>query len=155
MSTKPEIARSTSERLRESGLGSDISFLLARANALSVAAGNAALAPFGLKVRSFSVLALAAGDVRPTQRDLSEFLRLDPSQVVALIDELEKRGLVERRPDPADRRANVVVATDEGRALHTAASAATSAAERVLHGDVDEEDRRRLADLLGRIAYPR
>lgn len=154
MSTKPEIARSTSERLRESGFGADISFLLARANALSVAAGNAALAPFGLKVRSFSVLALSVGDVRPTQRDLSEFLRLDPSQVVALIDELEKRGLVERRPDPADRRANVVVATDEGRALYATASAATSAAERDLHGGVDEADRRRLADLLGRIAYP-
>src|SRR6478752_5546794 len=155
MSTKPEIARSTSERLRESGLGSDISFLLARANALSVAAGNAALAPFGLKVRSFSVLALVVGDVRPTQRDLSEFLRLDPSQVVALIDDLEKRGLVERRPDPADRRANVVVATAEGRALHASAAVATAAAERALHGDVDDADRRRLADLLGRIAYPR
>lgn len=155
MSTRPETAGAASDRLSESGLGSDISFLLARANALSVTAGNAALAPFGLKVRSFSVLALSVGDARPTQRDLSEFLRLDPSQVVALIDELEKRGLVERRPDPADRRANVVVATDEGRALHASAAAAAGAAERALHGDVDEADRRRLAELLRRIAYPR
>lgn len=152
--TPSETARSASDRLRESGLGTDISFLLARANALSVAAGNAALAPFGLKVRSFSVLALSAGEVRPTQRDLSEFLRLDPSQVVALIDELEKRGLVERRPDPADRRANVVNATDEGRALHDRAAAATKAAERSLHGELGEADRRVLADMLARIAYP-
>lgn len=152
--TPSETARSASDRLRESGLGTDVSFLLARANALSVAAGNAALAPFGLKVRSFSVLALSAGEVRPTQRDLSEFLRLDPSQVVALIDELEKRGLVERRPDPADRRANVVIATDEGRALHDRAAAATKAAERSLHGELDEADRRVLAEMLARIAYP-
>ncbi|QIG41146.1 winged helix-turn-helix transcriptional regulator [Microbacterium sp. 4R-513] len=149
-----ETARSASDRLRESGLGTDLSFLLARANALSVAAGNAALAPFGLKVRSFSVLALSVGEVRPTQRDLSEFLRLDPSQVVALVDELEKRKLVERRPDPADRRANVVVATAEGRALHDRAASATKAAERSLHGELGEDDRRLLAGLLARVAYP-
>ncbi|WP_133541564.1 MarR family winged helix-turn-helix transcriptional regulator [Microbacterium sp. BK668] len=152
--TPSDTARAASDRLRESDLGTDVSFLLARANALSVSAGNAALAPFGLKVRSFSVLALSAGEVRPTQRDLSEFLRLDPSQVVALVDELEKRGLVERRPDPADRRANVVVATEEGRSLHVQAAAATRAAERSLHGDLAAPDRRVLADLLARIAYP-
>lgn len=142
------------DRLRESDFGSDISFLLARANALSVAAANAALAEEGLKVRSFSVLALAVRDARPTQRELSEFLRLDPSQVVALVDELEARGLVERQPDPADRRANVVVATPQGREVHARAAAATEAAERALHGDLSEADRRTLGDLLSRIAYP-
>ncbi|WP_345800791.1 MarR family winged helix-turn-helix transcriptional regulator [Microbacterium sp. AZCO] len=147
-------ASAATDRLRESDFGRDVSFLLARANALSVAAGNAALADLGLKVRSFSVLALAAGDVRPTQRDLSEFLRLDPSQVVALVDQLEKRGLVARTPDPADRRANVVVATDEGRALHARAVRAARAAERDLHGDVSEDERTILIGLLARIAYP-
>ena len=83
----------------------DLSFLLARANALSLAAGNAALAQHGLRVRSYSVLALAAGDARPSQRELAEFLRLDPSQVVALVDDLQARGLVgASRIRPIDAR---------------------------------------------------
>ena len=86
--------------MRRSVRGStdDLSFLLARANALSLAAGNAALAQHGLRARSYSVLALAAGDARPSQRELAELLRLDPSQVVALVDDLQRRGLVAASP---------------------------------------------------------
>ncbi|MDQ2698388.1 MAG: MarR family transcriptional regulator, partial [Actinomycetota bacterium] len=47
------------QRRGASPLNDDVSFLLARANALSLAAGNAALAVYGLRVRSYSVLALA------------------------------------------------------------------------------------------------
>src|SRR5665811_2023376 len=84
------------ERMRHAALTEDLSFLLARANALSLAAGNAALAEYGLRVRSYSVLALAVDDMRPSQRDLAAFLRLDPSQVVSLVDDLQRRGLVQR-----------------------------------------------------------
>lgn len=140
-------------RLRDGALGADLSFLLARANAVSLAQGNRALAEFGLKVRSFSVLALASTDPGPSQRELSEFLRLDPSQIVALVDDLQSRGLVQRRPDPNDRRANVVVATDAGRALYAQAGAATQTAERSAHAALDLDERRILTDLLRRIAY--
>lgn len=132
----------------------DLSFLLARANALSLAAGNAALSQHGLRVRSYSVLALAAGSARPSQRELAELLRLDPSQVVALVDELQSRGLVVREPDPVDRRANVVVATDLGRSVHAEASADARAAEAALHADLSDADRRRLTELLRRMAFP-
>lgn len=135
-------------------LQDDLSFLLARANALSLAAGNVALSPHDLRVRSYSVLALAAGSGRPSQRELAEFLRLDPSQVVALVDDLQARGLVAREPDPRDRRANVVVATAQGRALHAAASESARAAERELHSDLSDIERDQLADLLRRLAFP-
>jgi DNA-binding MarR family transcriptional regulator len=134
-------------------LQGDLSFLLARANALSLAAGNAALAAHGLKARSYSVLAVAVEGTRPTQREIAAFLRLDPSQVVSLVDDLQRRGLVERRPDPADRRANVVIATDEGRTLHAAASAAARGAEAVQHAALSDEERAQLAALLRRIAF--
>jgi len=143
-----------SDRLRASSLGDDVSFLLARANALSIAAANAALAEFGLKARSYSVLSLAVAGTRPSQRELSEFLRLDPSQVVALVDELERRALVAREPDPCDRRAKVIVATPEGRETFARAQLATGAAERALHADLSEDEREQLADMLRRIAYP-
>ncbi|MDQ1129623.1 MarR family winged helix-turn-helix transcriptional regulator [Microbacterium sp. SORGH_AS_0888] len=124
-------------RLWASTVGSDTSFLLARANALSLQRITRTLAPWDLKVRSYSVLALAAADVRPTQRELSEFLQLDPSQIVALIDALETRGLVTREPDPNDRRANILMCTDAGRVLHAEAQAAVALAESELFEGID------------------
>lgn len=140
--------------LRSSVLSEDLSFLLARANAISLAEGNAALAEHGLKARSYSVLALAASDARPSQRELAEFLRLDPSQVVSLVDDLETRGLVERRPDPADRRAKVVVATEAGQALAAAARQSARSAEERVHAQLSAEDRRVLTALLRTLAFP-
>ncbi|PZV99028.1 DNA-binding transcriptional regulator, MarR family [Micromonospora phaseoli] len=142
------------DALRDSVLGGDLVFLLARANALMLAAANAALAEHGLKARSYSVLALAADGARPTQRELAEFLRLDPSQIVALVDGLEKRQLIERRTDPADRRANVLVATDAGRALFARAQESARAVELGLLATVTPEEHERLADLLRLLAFP-
>src|SRR5690606_31144169 len=107
-------AADAARRLSGAPLVDQTSFLLARANARSLALGNAALVGLGLRVRSYSVLALVGGDERPSQRELATFLSLDPSQVVALVDDLEARGLVERVADPRDRRANVVRATPQG-----------------------------------------
>lgn len=131
----------------------DLSFLIARANAQSIAAGNAALAEFGLKVRSYSVLTLAAAEPRPSQREIAEFLRLDPSQVVALVDELQRAGLATREPDPRDRRANVIGVTPDGRDLQGRAQRALARAERELHADLTDAERTMLADLLRKTAF--
>lgn len=143
-----------SSGLRASVLTDDLSFLLARANAIALAAGNASLAEHGLKARSYSVLALAAGEARPSQRELAEFLRLDPSQVVSLVDDLQSRGLVERRPDPADRRANVVVATEAGRALAATARESARSAEERVHAQLTPGERQSLTALLRALAFP-
>jgi DNA-binding MarR family transcriptional regulator len=143
-----------SGRLEQSVLTEDASFLLARANALALAAGNEALAEHGLKVRSYAVLALAVEETRPSQRELAEFLRLDPSQVVSLVDDLQRRGLVAREPDPTDRRANVVVATGAGRALHERAREAAQSAQRRLHAALSAAQRAQLAELLRLLAFP-
>lgn len=139
--------------LAGAALAEQTSFLLARANARSLSLGNAALRPLGLRVRSYSVLALAAGDERPSQRDLASFLSLDPSQVVALVDDLETRGLVERVTDPNDRRANVVRATTAGADVVARASQALREADRELFDGLSEPERSSLTDILGRIAF--
>jgi DNA-binding MarR family transcriptional regulator len=139
---------------RAPALSDDLSFLLARANAISLAAGNAALAVHGLKARSYSVLLLTTGDARPSQREIAEFLRLDPSQVVSLVDDLQSRSLVERRTDPADRRANVVVATDAGRRLAAVARESARAAEEQVHGQLTPDQRQTLTALLRVLAFP-
>ncbi|WP_426979636.1 MarR family winged helix-turn-helix transcriptional regulator [Pseudarthrobacter sp. O4] len=124
-----EGAGEPSTRLAESTISNDVGFLLAKLHAAGSLLNNAALAEFGLKERSYSVLALACGNLGPTQRELADFLSLDPSQIVALIDELEQRGLVERKPGISDRRQKLVTATSEGRRIHAAAQKAAQAAE--------------------------
>ncbi len=137
-----------------SDLDDAVSFLLARANAVSLVAANAALAQTGLKIRSYSVLAMAVGRDQPSQREIAEYLRLDPSQVVALVDDLQRRELVERRPDPSDRRANTVVATPAGRELHRRAQRDVGASEEAVLGALSDTQRTLLAELLRPIAFP-
>src|SRR5680860_1306079 len=95
------------DRMNELELMEDTGFLLSRSSGLAVRTTNAHLAPFGLRVRQFSVLSVACDRDGITQRELAEVLGLDPSQIVALVDELAAAGLVERRPGPRDRRARL------------------------------------------------
>jgi DNA-binding MarR family transcriptional regulator len=141
------------ERIDGAPLSGAPSFLLARANAISLARGNTALAPLGLKVRSYSVLALAAGPERPSQRELAAFLRLDPSQVVSLVDDLESQGLVVRTTDPDDRRSKVVEATERGHERAREATEALDEADALVFSTLGERDRALLADLLRRVAF--
>lgn len=142
------------EPAAELDLNSDLNFLLARATALSVAASNAALATHGLKVRSYAILVVAASGERPSQRDLASFLHLDPSQVVALVDDLEQRGLVERLPDPRDRRANVVVATELGLATVGRALADVRGVDAQTYAGLTAAEAEQLTELLRRVAFP-
>ncbi|MCZ1015651.1 MarR family winged helix-turn-helix transcriptional regulator [Streptomyces noursei] len=61
------------------------------------------------------LLRLLAMEPMP-MRKLAQCLKCEPSNVTGIVDRLESRGLVERRPDPADRRVKLAVPTDEGRA---------------------------------------
>ena len=142
-----------SDRLRDSGLAREIEFLNARARSIGSAIANDELRELGLRVRSYSVLALACGGLGPTQRQLAAFLRLDPSQIVALVDGLESAGLVRREPDPTDGRSKVVVATAAGERLHVRARAATARAEEVALAALTADERARLRELLAKIAF--
>jgi DNA-binding MarR family transcriptional regulator len=119
----------SAEKLVAASISTDTGFLLAKLRAVGSVLTNHALAEYGLKERSYSVLALANSELEPTQREIAEFLSLDPSQIVALIDELEKRRLVIREPGKLDRRAKIVSATAEGSALFRRAEAAAREAE--------------------------
>jgi len=130
----------------------ELNFLVARMRSLGSSRANLALQPFGLKVRSYSVLSLACSDVTPTQRDLAEFLALDPSQIVPLVDGLETSGLVSRVPDPRDRRSKVVVATDAGRKMYAKARKITQQNEDETLAALSPEERLVLRDLLTRVA---
>lgn len=140
-------------RLMEAGIVADVEFLLARARAVGSLQANRALADVGLKVRSYSVLALACSGLGPSQREMAEFLRLDPSQIVALVDELEQRKLVAREPDSRDRRSKIVTGTRAGRTLHAKAAQRVRAAEDQSLSSLSDTERDLLRDLLRRVAF--
>ncbi|MCH0565227.1 MULTISPECIES: MarR family winged helix-turn-helix transcriptional regulator [unclassified Streptomyces] len=83
-------------------------------------------------------------------RKLAQKLKCEPSNVTGIVDRLESRGLVERRPDPADRRVKVAVATDEGRHLARALRDSLGFAREPLAA-LSEEERLSLRDLLRRM----
>ena len=140
--------KETAARLQ---LMEDTGFLLSRSSGLAVRTTNSHLARFGLRVRQYSVLSVACDRNGITQRELAEVLGLDPSQIVALVDELEAEGLVERRPDPRDRRTRLVSATRRGRFVRKKASAATDDSREQFLAPLGLEDRAVLHDLLRRL----
>lgn len=153
MSTKSSTTATGIERFLDCELAGEIEFLAARTRSLGSARANGLLAPLGLKVRSYSVLSLACSDLSPTQRELAEFLSLDPSQIVPLVDQLEKGGFVQRHADPNDRRSKVISATAEGHKLYKKARLETARGEATAMERLSKEEQDTLRDLLARIAF--
>ncbi|GGS02331.1 MULTISPECIES: MarR family winged helix-turn-helix transcriptional regulator [Streptomyces] len=83
-------------------------------------------------------------------RKLAQKLKCEPSNVTGIVDRLESRGLVERRPDPADRRVKVAAATEQGREVARDLREGLRFAREPLAG-LSEEERRSLRDLLRRM----
>ena len=77
----------------------------------------AELKEYDISPGRFGVLVLISANPGMTQSLLAAATQLDRSTMVAVIDQLEKRGLVERRDSPTDRRSNALVLTAEGEKL--------------------------------------
>jgi DNA-binding MarR family transcriptional regulator len=99
------------------------------------------LAALGISGRQYSVLAVLDSDEPDSQLELAQLSGLLPAQVVPVLDEMEARGLVERRRSEADRRRSVVRATAKGRALLADADALGEQIMDVLFGHLDSEAR--------------
>ncbi|WP_308190723.1 MarR family winged helix-turn-helix transcriptional regulator [Arthrobacter hankyongi] len=141
------------ERLQGTELAAEVEFLTARARSLGSGRANQLLADLDLKVRSYSVLSLACSGENPSQRELADFLSLDPSQIVSLVDQLEKRGAVTREADPRDRRSKVIAATAAGRRLYRAAAAIVRESEAQSLRRLSTAERDTLRSLLQRVAF--
>src|SRR3954451_5197985 len=73
-----------------------------------------ALAPCGIKPRHLAALIELRDSGEVTQQSLCGALHLDPTNLVAVLNELEERGYARRRRDPADRRRHIVEVTKKG-----------------------------------------
>jgi DNA-binding MarR family transcriptional regulator len=76
-----------------------------------------ALEPFGIEPRQFALLRSVGFTGGQSQRTLAERVRVPTSSMVATVDDLERRGLLERRSHAGDRRVRNLHLTDEGRRL--------------------------------------
>jgi MarR family transcriptional regulator, lower aerobic nicotinate degradation pathway regulator len=135
-----------------SALARDPGFLLARAGGAAIRRLNRALARHGLRSRQYTALTAAAEPPGRSQRDLGELLGIDPSAVVAIVDDLERAGLVRREPHPLDRRTRLIVATDAGRSRLADVADSAGEVEAALLAGLDAGERATLVDLLGRLA---
>ncbi|MFC4070959.1 MarR family winged helix-turn-helix transcriptional regulator [Actinoplanes subglobosus] len=79
---------------------------------------------------------------------LAEHLRIAPRSATEVIDDLEKRGLAVRKPDPSDRRATLVTLTDEGVSTVRAINEARAAEGERLFAGLDPADRADLTRIL-------
>lgn len=92
------------------------------------------LDPLGLRMITYSALALIVDNpgLRPSQ--LAKALTVERANVVAYVDQLEKAGWVERHPSETDRRAHALHSTLQGRRVYARAEAAVRVHDRKMLG---------------------
>jgi DNA-binding MarR family transcriptional regulator len=129
-----------------------IATLLARVGGAQASAFAAILAPLGLRPKQFGLMNVVALAEGPSQSEIGAAMGIDPSGLIATIDDLEERGWLERRKDPRDRRRNVVVLTEAGTAMLSEGRAAAFERAKELTAPLSAKERRALRDLLAKIA---
>ena len=110
------------------------------------------LEPLGLNARHFELLDLLSKNEGAAQQQLADAMGLHRNQMVKLLDDLENRGLVERRAHPRDRRAHALVLTPHAKELLHQAQAAAEADETDLTASLSADEARQLTQLLARVA---
>jgi DNA-binding MarR family transcriptional regulator len=110
------------------------------------------LAPLELEPGEFALLRAVEAGEGDSQNALAERLHISPSWMVAIVDELERRGLLERKPHARDRRVRNLHLTAGGRKLLKQAERHAQQFDRQVTGPLDETELRQLLDLLDRVA---
>ena len=99
----------------------------------------------------FGVIVLIGSNPGLTQSALARAVGIERSTMVAVIDALESRGLVARRPSPSDRRSNSLVLSDAGKELVDRLKPIVQTHDSRVVGALSEAEKEQLIDLLSRI----
>ncbi len=127
-------------------------FLVNRIAVIARKQFTARLDSLDLNLRMWGVLNVLDVEGAITQHALGRCVGIDPSSMVATIDELESRGLVERRRNPSDRRAHALHLTEAGTETLARGRALARQAQEELLAPLDEDEREQLHELLLRVA---
>jgi DNA-binding MarR family transcriptional regulator len=128
-----------------------VGFLLSQLGFFSSKRFHEALEPLGIGPRDFLLMRFVAASDGQSQQALAERLDVPASRMVALVDHLEDAGLLERRPDPEDRRVRALHLTRKGRGVLDRASKVAIDYETQLCAGINREEREQLIDLLQRL----
>jgi DNA-binding MarR family transcriptional regulator len=125
---------------------------IVRAGEAFVALANRALAGYQLSPAARQALAVLDGAGEPlSPTEIARRLIVTTASVTSLLDTLERRGLVERRPDPADRRRLLVAITPPAQAMVRQYVPEVVALQDAVMSGIGEEDRQQLIAVLTRI----
>jgi DNA-binding MarR family transcriptional regulator len=111
---------------------------------------EAAFAPYKLRPGSLTAMVLIAANPGYSQVELARIGSLDKSKIVAIVDELEARGLAIRGRSTSDRRRNALVLTPAGEALMQEMHAIAMATEQPIRDTLSGQEVEQLFDLLDR-----
>jgi DNA-binding MarR family transcriptional regulator len=95
----------------------------------------------GLSMWGYSVLVALDRSAIRTQAALADAIGADKTRIIAILDELQDKGLIERMPDPEDRRARLLAITKNGRRVKEATQAAIQRGEERWLGTLSASDR--------------
>jgi DNA-binding MarR family transcriptional regulator len=109
------------------------------------------MAPYGLRPVDFSVLTLIAHNPGITSRQVCAALDILPPNLVGMIKSLDKRGLIERRPHPTDRRAQGLHLSPAGRKLQKDAQSTATKLESDVASRLSAQELDLLKELLQRV----
>jgi len=138
----------TPNRINGDRAPSTLAFLLSQVGIHASRRFAERIATVDLNPPLFRVLNLVDAAEGRSQQAIGKAIEVPASRMVALVDELEQRGLVERRPDPHDRRVRALYLTRKGRQTLTRGRKIAKDHEQELTRGLNPSDRKRLLDLL-------
>ena len=127
-------------------------FLLSQVGAHVALRFSECVAPLGLKPYHAGILGTLRNHPRITQQALADLLGIFPSRLVALLDDLTKLKLIERRASPTDRRTYALHLTKSGMNMLGKVGKEAARMEEEVCAALDATERERLSALLARIA---
>ncbi len=127
-------------------------FLLAQVGAHAASRFAERLEPLGLTPPQAGLMRQVAQTPGQSQRALADALAVHATRLVSLVDDLESRGLIERRRDPDDRRNQRLHLTPAGHEMMGEIARVAREHERNLLAALDAPERARLGEALARIA---
>jgi DNA-binding MarR family transcriptional regulator len=137
------------------GPPASVALLLAQVGRSVGKSFHTCLEPLDLEPRQYLLLRTVGACRDQSQQAVGASLQIPPSRMVVLVDGLEERGLLERVPNPADRRAHALRLTATGRRLVERAASVVVAHEAAVCEPLDAAERTVLLGLLERIVAHR
>jgi DNA-binding MarR family transcriptional regulator len=120
----------------------DLGAMVVRLGRALIAAERPVLAAHDVSMWGYIVLSALADEPMRTQAALARAIGADKTRIIGTLDELQERALIEREPDPEDRRVRLLRLTPAGRQLYASVRADIRAAEEQLLGELTLADKR-------------